>query len=177
MKIRGFRIEPGEIEAVRVAIRWWGWLRLPGRMAWSGWWPMLLVRGVGSVALREMCGAVAGLYGAGGFVVLDELPLNVNGKLDRRALPAPEFGGGGVYVAPRTELERVVADIWAGVLGVERVGVEDSFFELGGDSILSDQVTSRVRAALGVEVPLRVLFAHPDGCWVGGRDRGGCWCW
>ena len=95
------------------------------------------------------------------FVVLDELPLNVNGKLDRRALPAPEFGGGGVYVAPRTELERVVADIWAGVLGVERVGVEDSFFELGGDSILSVQVTSRVRAALGVEVPLRVLFTHP----------------
>ena len=168
VKIRGFRIEPGEIEAVLASHS------SVGNVAVIAWQDQTGVKRlvayvvpeagetVDSVALRAHVSAMLPDYMVPAvFVVLDELPLNVNGKLDRRALPAPEFGGGGVYVAPRTELERVVADIWAGVLGVERVGVEDSFFELGGDSILSVQVTSRVRAALGVEVPLRVLFTHP----------------
>jgi acyl carrier protein len=168
VKIRGFRIEPGEIEAVLASHS------SVGNVAVIAWQDQTGVKRlvayvvpeagetVDSVALRAHVSAVLPDYMVPAvFVVLDELPLNVNGKLDRRALPAPEFGGGGVYVAPRTELERVVADIWAGVLGVERVGVEDSFFELGGDSILSVQVTSRVRVALGVEVPLRVLFTHP----------------
>ncbi|MCA1681947.1 MAG: condensation domain-containing protein, partial [Actinobacteria bacterium] len=81
------------------------------------------------------------------FVVLDGLPLNASGKVDRRALPAPDFAAGVGYVAPRSEAERVLADIWAAVLGAERVGVEDNFFELGGDSILSIQVISRARQA------------------------------
>ncbi|MCA1681978.1 MAG: amino acid adenylation domain-containing protein [Actinobacteria bacterium] len=97
------------------------------------------------------------------FVLLDELPLSPSGKVDRRALPAPDGSQRpeSEYVAPRTVTEQVLAGIWAQVLGVDRVGVHDNFFELGGDSILSIQVISRVRVDCGVEVSLRSLFTHP----------------
>ncbi|WP_156425237.1 non-ribosomal peptide synthetase, partial [Mycobacterium sp. GA-1285] len=80
-------------------------------------------------------------------VVLERLPLTTNNKLDVRALPAPEYAGGDGYRAPANAVEEVLADIYAQVLGLERVGVDDSFFELGGDSILSMQVVARARAA------------------------------
>ncbi|MCA1694103.1 MAG: amino acid adenylation domain-containing protein, partial [Actinobacteria bacterium] len=97
------------------------------------------------------------------FVELDQLPLTPSGKINRRALPAPDFTTvvNDGYIPPRTETEQVLAGIWADVLGVERVGIEDNFFELGGDSILSIQVISRVRVAFGVEVALRSLFLNP----------------
>ncbi|MGH3612742.1 MAG: condensation domain-containing protein, partial [Pseudonocardia sp.] len=96
------------------------------------------------------------------FVVLDGLPLGPTGKVDRRALPAPEWGAGRSveYVGPRTPVERVLVGIWVQVLGVDRVGVFDNFFELGGDSILSIRVASRVRAAFDVEVSPRAVFTH-----------------
>ncbi|MBW8879701.1 MAG: non-ribosomal peptide synthetase, partial [Acidobacteria bacterium] len=85
-----------------------------------------------------------------------------NGKVDRAALPAPEAGyARDEYVAPRTELERLLCAIWEEVLGVERVGIEDSFFDLGGHSLLATRVVSRVRSALGRELPLRALFEYP----------------
>jgi non-ribosomal peptide synthase protein (TIGR01720 family) len=95
------------------------------------------------------------------FVTLDALPLSPNGKLDRKALPAPDLGAGvaGAYVAPRTEAEAVLAGIWAEVLGVDGVGVEDNFFELGGDSILSIQVVSRARQA-GLRFVAKDLFLN-----------------
>src|SRR3989442_814475 len=96
-------------------------------------------------------------------VVLDELPLTPSGKVDRRALPAP-FGppvGTAAAAAPRTPAERKVARVWEEVLGVDRVGAGDNFFDLGGHSLLATQVISRLRSALGVEVPLRAVFEAP----------------
>jgi ubiquinone/menaquinone biosynthesis C-methylase UbiE/acyl carrier protein len=98
------------------------------------------------------------------FVVLDELPLTPNGKVDRKALPAPgpqRADWYGAYVAPRTPSEEVLAALWADVLGLERVGVRDSFFDLGGHSLQAAQLVGRASKALGREVPVKALFLHP----------------
>jgi acyl carrier protein len=100
----------------------------------------------------------------GRFVSLPALPLTPNGKLDRRALPAPEGGRpelARAYAAPRTPLERVLAGAWEEALGVDRVGVEDGFFDLGGHSLLATQMISWVRETFEIEVPLRELFERP----------------
>lgn len=91
---------------------------------------------------------------------LERLPLNANGKLDRKALPALEIGQlhSQDYLAPRSELEQTLAAIWAEVLKVERVGVQDNFFELGGHSLLATQIASRVQKTLQRNVPLRAMF-------------------
>ncbi len=95
------------------------------------------------------------------FVVLESLPLTSNGKVDRRALPKPELDSTLLekFVAPRTPIEEMVAQIWAQVLKVKQVGIYDNFFELGGHSLLATQLLSRIRTSLKVELPLRSLFA------------------
>jgi acyl carrier protein len=95
-------------------------------------------------------------------VVLDALPVTVNGKLDRAALPAPEFTAALVSREPRTAAEEIVCGLFAEVLGLDRIGAEDSFFELGGDSLLAMRLIARVRAVLDAEVPIRGLFADPS---------------
>jgi len=96
------------------------------------------------------------------FVRMPALPLNANGKIDRRALLAfSEASARQEFVAPRTPVEEALAGIWRQVLGVERVGVHDNFFESGGHSLLATQLFSRIRAELGIEAPLRTLFASP----------------
>jgi acyl carrier protein len=106
------------------------------------------------------------------FVLLDELPLTSNGKVDRKALRESELAGEGnegEYVAPGTPTEEVLANIWAGVLGVERVGANDSFFDLGGHSLLATQVISQVRQIFQVEVAMRDLFESPTVAGLAGR--------
>jgi amino acid adenylation domain-containing protein len=100
----------------------------------------------------------------GAFVSLDKLPLSPNGKVDRKALPAPERGsdeGTTSRIAPRNAIEEVVAGIWSEVLQCQQLGVHQDFFELGGHSLLATQVLSRVRQAFRIELPLRVLFEAP----------------
>ena len=98
------------------------------------------------------------------FVAMEELPLTLTGKIDRKALPAPSAArlrGDDEIVAPRSPVEEVVAGIWSQVLGGVRVSVDDDFFQLGGHSLLATQIVSRLRADLGVEVPLQTLFQSP----------------
>ncbi len=95
------------------------------------------------------------------FVVLPVLPLDPNGKVDRRALPEPSAPTRADFTPPRTPIEEEVARIWREVLGVERIGVEDSFWDLGGHSILATSVLSRIEASFGAEMPLQTLFTSP----------------
>ncbi|MDQ4011666.1 MAG: amino acid adenylation domain-containing protein, partial [Actinomycetota bacterium] len=171
VKIRGVRIEPGEIEAallehlevadVAVIAR----EDRPGAKRLVAYVvPAAGARGPDAGELRALLGRSLPEYMApSSFVTLDALPLTRNGKLDRKALPAPDFSAAkrAAYVAPRSDVERVLAQIWADVLEAEHVGVEDNFFELGGDSLLTIQVMSRLRATLGVAVSLRAVFSNP----------------
>jgi amino acid adenylation domain-containing protein len=98
------------------------------------------------------------------FVMLKELPMTANGKLDRRALPAPEqaqYQPEGNFAAPRTAVQEILAGIWSQVLKTERVGVDDNFFELGGHSLLATRVISCIRDVFQIQLPLRVMFEQP----------------
>jgi amino acid adenylation domain-containing protein len=120
--------------------------------------------GVESAQLKEFVAASLPEYVVpSAFVLLEELPRTISGKVDRRALPRPAEAHArrGEFVAPRTPTEERLAALWAQALNVERVSVEDNFFDLGGHSLLATQLLARVRAALEVEVPLRALFAAP----------------
>ncbi|WP_273941667.1 non-ribosomal peptide synthetase [Kutzneria chonburiensis] len=161
VKIRGFRIELGEIEAALLTSPQVSATAVIPREDTPGH-HRLVAYVVGEAAdLREhLAKSLPDHMIPAAFVEVDEIPLTRNGKLDRRALPAPEVVSRG-YVAPVTEEQRTIAAIWADTLGVERVGLEDNYFELGGDSILSIRITSRLRAEFGVEVSPRVLFTAP----------------
>jgi amino acid adenylation domain-containing protein len=98
------------------------------------------------------------------FVTLDEIPMTPNGKVDRSALPAPDLGRPdleAVYVAPRTPVEAALAHIWRELLGLERIGAHDDFFDLGGHSLLATRVVSRIRSRLRLDLPLRRIFEAP----------------
>jgi len=98
------------------------------------------------------------------FVMIDELPLTRNGKLNRQALPAPDASRPALtssYLAPATELERRIAEIWQDVLGVDRIGMSDNFFELGGHSLLLVQLHGKMNETLRQEVSIVDLFKYP----------------
>ncbi|MEU2036932.1 amino acid adenylation domain-containing protein, partial [Nocardia amamiensis] len=168
LKIRGFRVEPGEIEATLLTVPEIAQAvvttrtdahtgdRLVAYLVPSGHTADLDVAQVKSVL-----GAVLPSYMVpSAFVVLDALPLTVNGKLDRPALPEPEFAP-AVYRAPSTPIEEIVAGIYADLLGADQVGAEDDFFALGGNSLLATQVAARLGTALDTTVAVRALFEAP----------------
>jgi amino acid adenylation domain-containing protein len=168
VKVRGLRIELGEIEAALVAhpsVR----EAVAAVRAAPGGDPLLVAYvvadgdGADADALREHLGRSLPEYMVpSAFVALDALPLSPNGKLDRRALPDPDFAARTrPYVAPRSPVERVVAGIWAELLRAERVGVDDDFFALGGHSLLAVQAAARAQDAFGVEIPLGYVFSQP----------------
>ncbi|MEQ1503483.1 MAG: AMP-binding protein, partial [Myxococcota bacterium] len=167
VKLRGFRIELGEIEA---QLR-----RHPGVTD-----AVVEVRGPDDD--RRLIAWVVGLDAVhpndlrahlrahlpdymvpAQFVALDRVPLNPNGKLDRAALPDPATPQGAhrVYVAPGSPLEQSLAEVWAEVLGVGRVGRDDDFFELGGHSLLAVQIVARIRASVGIGLSLRDFMQTP----------------
>jgi amino acid adenylation domain-containing protein len=169
VKILGYRIEPGELETV---LRDAPWVREAAAMVREE------ITGdkrlVGYVVWRE---SVVGDIGElrsylkqrlpdymlpSALVVLERLPLTPNGKADRKMLPAPEGRPEGIaYVAARTPMEEMLTGIWAEALQVERIGVHDNFFRLGGNSLLAMRAIAQVRDVLKIEVPLRILFEGP----------------
>ena len=162
VKIRGYRIELGEVQAALAGLDGVEQAVVIAREDRPG--DKRLVGYVtGTADPAEMRAALAERLPAymvpAAVVVLEALPLTANGKLDTRALPAPEYRDGDRYRAPASAVEEILAGIYAQVLGLERVGVDDSFFELGGDSILSMQVVARARAA-GVLCRPRDIFVE-----------------
>ncbi|KMQ53533.1 hypothetical protein ACS96_27925 [Pseudomonas aeruginosa] len=165
VKLRGLRIELGEIEARLLEHPW---VREAAVLAVDG------RQLVGYVVLESEGGdwreALAAHLAASlpeymvpaQWLALERMPLSPNGKLDRKALPAPEVSVAQAgYSAPRNAVERTLAEIWQDLLGVERVGLDDNFFSLGGDSIVSIQVVSRARQA-GLQLSPRDLFQHQN---------------
>jgi amino acid adenylation domain-containing protein len=156
VKIRGYRVESGEIEAAITTF--------PGarRAAVVARDDRLIAYVVGDDVAglrRHLAASLPEHMIPSVFVVIDTLPLTPNGKLDVRGLPAPG-GSGSSTVAPRTPSEELVTSVWAEVLGLDRVGVDDDFFELGGHSLLAVRVIARLSGAVGVDVPLRSVFSH-----------------
>ncbi len=175
VKIRGFRIEPGEIESVLSAHPAVREARVLVRDGAGGERQLVayVAADAGVDALRaHLLRTLPEYMVPAAFAVVERLPLTPNGKLDVRALPAPALAAGEAgHVAPRTPVEEVLAAVWAEVLGVERVGVHDGFFELGGHSLLATRIVSRVREALGVELPLRAFFDAPTVAGLAERVR------
>ena len=180
VKIRGFRIEPGEVEtALRAHPAVGQVLVLALDDGPAGKRLVAYVVADANVAdanvadanvadanvaeLREhLKGALPDYMVPAAFVLLDAMPLNPNGKIDRKALPKPDWNAARTeFVAPRSAAEEALAAIWSEVLGLARVGVKDSFFELGGHSLVATQVAARVRERLAFELPLRLVFEEP----------------
>ncbi|BBZ13667.1 hypothetical protein MBRA_38620 [Mycobacterium branderi] len=173
VKIRGYRIELGEVQAA-----------LSG---FDGVEQAAVVAREDHLGNKRLIGYITGTADPGAartaladrlpaymipaaVVALDALPLTPNGKLDTRALPAPDYTAtAGVYRAPSSAIEEVLADIYAQVLGMDRVGVDDSFFDLGGDSISAMRLISAINAALNADLSVRAVFEAPTVARLSGR--------
>ncbi|WNG56867.1 amino acid adenylation domain-containing protein [Archangium gephyra] len=170
VKIRGFRIELGEIQSVLdkhagvrqsvVVVR----EDVPGNKRLVAYWVAQEGQEPEDSELREhLKQKLPAHMVPSAFVKLEKVPLTPNGKVDRKALPAPQgvSASSAEFEPPRNELEVQLAALWCGVLGVPQVGIHDDFFSLGGHSLLATQLISRIRSAFGVELPLRAIFERP----------------
>jgi surfactin family lipopeptide synthetase C len=170
VKLRGYRIELGEIEAVLrqhagvleavVLLR----EEVPGDKRLLAYVVLQSPPPAPDELRAFLAGKLPDYMLPAAIIVLESLPLSPNGKVDQRALPAPnrlDLERQASYIAPRTPLEEVLAGIWAEVLGLEQVGVDDNFFALGGHSLLSTQIIAHVYELLQVELPLRSFFERP----------------
>jgi amino acid adenylation domain-containing protein len=171
IKIRGVRVEPAEVAAVLSRHPGVGACAVVARKMDSGE-NALAAYVVASRRDRDMAADLRSHLKAllpsamvpSAIVFLDSLPLTANGKLDRAALPAPDFSSAlreRALVLPRTPIEEIVASIWSSVLGIETIGVSDDFFELGGHSLKATQVISRLGEAFALRLPVRLLFETP----------------
>ncbi|WP_155765618.1 non-ribosomal peptide synthetase, partial [Mycobacterium colombiense] len=164
VKVRGYRIELGEIQAALSALEGVEQAVVvaredrPGDKRLVGYVTGSADPGQARAALAERLPAY---MVPAAVVVLDALPVTVNGKLDARALPAPDYRAVDNYRAPSTAVEEILVGIYAQVLNVERVGVDDSFFDLGGDSLSTMRLVTAINAALESDLPVRVVFEAP----------------
>ncbi|MGH7581318.1 MAG: non-ribosomal peptide synthetase, partial [Gemmatimonadales bacterium] len=170
VKLRGHRVEPGEIEVVlsqHPAVRAAAVIAredVPGEKRLIGYVVPAGAAPATSELRRYLKERLPDFMVPAGIVMLDAFPISSNGKLDRRALPAPDDGASGseeAYAPPRNPIEELLARIWAAVLRIDQVGIHSNFFELGGHSLMATQVISRIAAALGIELPLRAIFEAP----------------
>nr|WP_237710358.1 non-ribosomal peptide synthase/polyketide synthase [Mycobacteroides abscessus] len=164
VKIRGYRVELGEVQAALATLDGVTQAAVIAHEDEGG-----TVRLVGYVTgtadpdriRTQLAGRLPGYMVPAAVVVIDAVPLTVSGKLDRRALPAPDYVDAARYRAPSNPTEEILADIYARVLGYERVGIDDSFFDLGGDSLSAMRLLARINAALNTGVTVRTLFDAP----------------
>ncbi|MFD2467578.1 amino acid adenylation domain-containing protein [Amycolatopsis silviterrae] len=167
VKVRGHRVEPGEVEAVlRADPRVRDAAVQPNPTADGGLELTAYVVAAGELSIADVRKGLSAILPdylvPSGFVLLPELPRTPAGKLDRAALPAPEPAvRERPHVAPRGPVEEMVAGVWAEVLGIDRIGARDDFFDLGGHSVAATRISVRLRAALDADVPVRALFDHP----------------
>ena len=173
MKIRGFRIEPGEVQAVLAACPGVAQAVVtvrddaPGGKRLTGY--LVPATASDDTAARQLAEAAREHAAArlpqhmlpAAIVVLPELPLTRNGKVNRKALPAPDYATASSNRDPATTEEEILCGIFADLLGLERVGPEDDFFALGGHSLLAVRLASRVRAVLGAELDVTAVFEAP----------------
>ncbi|MET8091479.1 amino acid adenylation domain-containing protein [Micromonospora sp. NPDC005220] len=180
VKLRGFRIEPGEIEdrlarhpavaQTTVVVR----EDRPGDKRLVGYVvPADPAAPATTTELTEyLSGTLPDYMVPSALVIVAALPLTANGKIDRRALPAPEYDGGEERRAPRDEREKTLCALYGEILGVPEVGIDDSFFDLGGHSLLATRLVNRIRSAFGAEVPVRLVFEAPTVAELAGRLTG-----
>jgi acyl carrier protein len=167
VKIRGYRIELGEIESVLQGLSGVRQALVIAREDEPGDQRLVAyVVGEQQISVNDLRAELQSRLPEymlpSAMVMLEEMPLTPNGKLDRKALPKPDLQVSEQgYVAPRTAVEEIIAGLFAQVLKLERVSIEESFFELGGHSLLATQLVSRLKSTFEIELPLRVVFESP----------------